>query len=90
MWDHPGSGIEPMSPALAGGFFTNEPPGKLQAFLGFIQVLFKIFQWLIQFTVSVTGKLYRSTRAHIQKRLFVLKAGFSDPLYRSTRAHIQN
>ena len=28
MWDLPGSGIEPMSPALAGGFFTTEPPGK--------------------------------------------------------------
>ena len=24
----PGLGIEPMSPALAGGFFTTEPPGK--------------------------------------------------------------
>ena len=28
MWDIPGSGIEPMSSALAGGFFTTEPPGK--------------------------------------------------------------
>ena len=28
MWDLPGPGIEPMSPALAGGFFTAEPPGK--------------------------------------------------------------
>ena len=26
--DLPGSGIEPMSPALADGFFTTEPPGK--------------------------------------------------------------
>ena len=25
----PDPGIEPMSPALAGGFFTTEPPGKL-------------------------------------------------------------
>ena len=25
---HMGSGIEPMSPALAGGFFTTEPGGK--------------------------------------------------------------
>ena len=25
MWDLPGSGIEPVSPALAGGFFTTEP-----------------------------------------------------------------
>ena len=28
MWDLPGSEIEPMSPALAGGFFTTEPSGK--------------------------------------------------------------
>ena len=26
--DLPGSEIEPTSPALAGGFFTTEPPGK--------------------------------------------------------------
>ena len=29
MWDLPGPGIEPMSPELAGGSFTTEPPGKL-------------------------------------------------------------
>ena len=28
MWDLPGPEIEPMSPVLAGGFFTAEPPGK--------------------------------------------------------------
>ena len=28
MWDLPGSGIEPVPPALAGEFFTTEPPGK--------------------------------------------------------------
>ena len=27
-WDLPGSGIKPVSPALAGNFFTTEPPGK--------------------------------------------------------------
>ena len=26
--DLPGPGIEPMSPTLTGGFFTNEPPGS--------------------------------------------------------------
>ena len=31
MWDLLGPGIEPMSPALAGGFFTTELPGKLKA-----------------------------------------------------------
>jgi len=30
MWDSPGTGIESVSPALAGGFFTTEPAGKLQ------------------------------------------------------------
>ena len=28
MWDPPGPGHEPVSPALAGGFPTTEPPGK--------------------------------------------------------------
>ena len=28
MWDLPGSGIEPVSSALAGRFFTAEPPEK--------------------------------------------------------------
>ena len=28
MWDLPGPGLEPVSPALAGGFFTTAPPGK--------------------------------------------------------------
>ena len=27
-WDPPGPGIEPVSPALAGGFLFTEPPGK--------------------------------------------------------------
>ena len=29
--DLPSQGIEPLSPALAGGFFTNEPPGEPEA-----------------------------------------------------------
>ena len=28
MWDLPGLGIEPVSPVLAGRFFTTGPPGK--------------------------------------------------------------
>ena len=33
MWNLSRSGIEPVSPALVGGFFTTEPPGKLLWFL---------------------------------------------------------
>ena len=28
IWDLPGPGLEPVSPALAGGFLTTAPPGK--------------------------------------------------------------
>ena len=28
MWDLPGPGLEPVSPALAGGFLNTAPPGK--------------------------------------------------------------
>ena len=33
MWGLPGPGLEPMSPALAGGFLTTAPPGKPLSFL---------------------------------------------------------
>ena len=36
--DLPWSGIEPVSPALAGGFFTTEPPGKPQYTHLFVQM----------------------------------------------------
>ena len=32
MWDIPGPGLEPVSPALAGGFLTTVPPGKPQCY----------------------------------------------------------
>ena len=37
MWDLPGPGFEPMSPALADGFLTTAPPGKP------LECLFKIY-----------------------------------------------
>ena len=33
MWDLPGPGLEPVSPALAGGFLTTAPPGKSLCFI---------------------------------------------------------
>ena len=33
MWDLPGPGLKPVSPALAGGFLTTAPPGKPLYFL---------------------------------------------------------
>ena len=37
IWDLPGGGIEPMSPALAGRFLTTAPPGKSLFIIFYIQ-----------------------------------------------------
>ena len=45
MWDLPGPGVEPVFPALAGGFLTTAPPGKpfsLFCFVFFVLFCFKL------------------------------------------------
>ena len=60
IWDLPGPGLDPMSPALAGGFLTTGPPGKpymtvfelwfsqgiclVVGLLGHMVVLFSVFK----------------------------------------------
>ena len=56
MWDLPGPGLEPMSPALAGGLLTTVPPGK--PYLSFLNNSFIE----IQFTCHIMHhcKMYHS------------------------------
>ena len=42
MWDLPRPGIEPMFPALAGGFLTTGPPGKAQTLFSFFNFHYPI------------------------------------------------
>ena len=42
MWDLPGAGIEPMTPTLAGGLFTTEPPGKYYTYILSLYIILKI------------------------------------------------
>ena len=42
MWDLPGAGLKPVSPALAGGFLTTVPPGKSR-FPGLFVVAVAVF-----------------------------------------------
>ena len=44
IWDPPGPGLEPTSPALAGGFLTTAPPGKPLAFFSFLFFSFILFR----------------------------------------------
>ena len=50
MWDLPGPGLEPVSPALAGRFLTTEPPGKSWA----RDFHFKIIRGIDSLSVLVT------------------------------------
>ena len=47
MWDLPGPGLEPVSPALAGGFSTTAPPGESQIKLSCSTIFFLVFQFIM-------------------------------------------
>ena len=49
MWALPGPGLEPVSPALAGGFLTTVPSGKPQGIIFLKHSFKKFYQW---------GKIY--------------------------------
>ena len=58
MWDLPGSGIKPLSPALAGRFFTTGPPGKPSNRIFSFNLNF-FFQWsqVLQITLLALDSL---------------------------------
>ena len=47
MWDLPGPGHEPVSPALAGGFLTTAPPGKPRIFFFYSNTLKMCYIYLL-------------------------------------------
>ena len=51
MWGLPGLRVEPVPPALAGGFFTTDPPGKL------VGIILKMQQELIKRSEEVMCSL---------------------------------
>ena len=42
MWDLPGPGLEPVSPALTGGFLTTVPPGKTLLYIIYLLVFVNV------------------------------------------------
>ena len=42
MWDPSGPGLEPVSPALAGGFLTTAPPAKSLTYFFLIKILYTL------------------------------------------------
>ena len=48
MWDLPGPGLEPVLPALAGGFLTTAPPGKPSANTFFPSITFQQLIFMLE------------------------------------------
>ena len=66
MWDLLGPGLEPVSPALAGGFLTTAPPGKPKNTLLITVVLYYVLTFggntsFIIFLLKKLSWLYSST-----------------------------
>ena len=95
MWDLPGPCTEPMSPALAGGVLTTEPPRKPLVPL-FLSRSFLICEipWGVQFHVG-EGKMKAGPPVWIQKNLnicFWMRWNpilFSSSILNSTRFNFQ-
>ena len=77
MWDLPGPGLEPMSPALAGRFLTTAPPGKPWLFLSFFFFFKHLYwsiialQWCVSFCFITTAV---SSVTLIQKNQYAIEA----------------
>ena len=61
MWDLPGPGLEPVSPALEGGFLTTVPPGKSQKFKLFNMISKALHDQLLFSQESVMVRLGSKT-----------------------------
>ena len=73
MWDLPGPGLEPVSPALSGGFLTTAPPGKPSLFVlnvSFKQGLCYFFRHRLTWNFCL-NKCQLFFIAHISKKLRV-------------------
>ena len=79
MWDLTGPGLEPVSPALAGGFLTTAPPGKPspRVFCLFVCFVFlKIFKIFILFIIIYFWLRWVFAAAH-GLSLVVARGGYS-------------
>ena len=52
MWDLPGPGLEPVPPALAGGFLTTAPPGKSMSGFFLLSIILKFIRIVAYFNSS--------------------------------------
>ena len=71
MWDLTGSGVNPVSPALAGRFFTTGPPGKSKDI--FITTAQESLSSDLDVTRHFTGFIIHSSLLYIIKSFPITK-----------------
>ena len=78
MWDLPGLGLEPVSPALAGGFLTTVPPGKPS-------LIFKTSSTLLYIPqngpVELIGKFFHGHVLWLSPRLWCTETNVSNNVH---------
>ena len=95
MWDLPGSGMKPVSPALESGFFfffnTTEPPGNSGQFFFLIKLNVQLFYKSAIILIDIYPrevKTYVHTNTSTQvftATLFVIAPKWKPPRYPPTR-----
>ena len=78
MWDLPGSGLQPVSPALAGGFLTTAPPGKTLKQLLFNANLFFFFFCFVFLFINLFIYLFLAALGLVAARGLSLVAASGD------------
>ena len=73
MWDLPKPGLEAVSPALAGGFLTTEPPGKSHDTVFFFFLIYFIYLFLAALGLRCCTRAFSSCNE--QGLLFVVVHG---------------
>ena len=63
--DLPISGIEPASPALAGRFFTADPPGKPHKIIGNCQIIRSKMEWFGRHGYNIMGYVKAEEKVQI-------------------------
>ena len=65
MWGLPGPGIKPMSPVLAGGFLTTEPPGKPQIILSVLRPRKRNTLGQVQHRLNYVENFFKTTELQL-------------------------
>ena len=87
MWDPPGPGLKPVSPALAGGFLTTAPPGKPKELISYgenqAQTEQQLANTIKEYLICWGGnnKYPRALYASLSSSMYV---GLFDPPHTST------